>query len=173
MSNQSFILSILQAAPCTHRELWDAYQTIVPDASRIVFGLELQALAKAGTIHLVDGAWKMTEEPEEARSPVPDLSVPDQHTEDQPVRDQPETLRDLERAFSEWLAFGQEWMRQGEALMQQVPQVLAQAEKERADMQQDRERLKKAREAVLAAAMHLEEQEIPDGIQRSWGIPKT
>ena len=130
-------------------------------------GLELQALAKEGTIHLVDGVWKMVEEPEEARSPVPD-----QPTEDQPVRDQPETLRDLECAFSEWLAFGQEWMRQGEALMQQVPQVLAQAEKERADRQQDRERRKKAREAVLAAAMHLEEGEIPDGIKRAWGIQK-
>lgn len=173
VSNQSLILSILQAAPCAPRELWEAYQTALPEASRIAMGLELQALAKEGTIHLVDGVWKMIEEPEEARSPVPGSPVPDQHTEDQPVRDQPETLRDLERTFSEWLAFGQEWMRQGEALMQQVPQVLAQAEKERADMQQDRERLKKAREAVLAAAMHLEEGEIPDGIKRSWGIPKT
>lgn len=157
VSNQSLILSILQAAPCAPSELWEAYQTALPEASRIAMGLELQALAKEGTIHLVDGVWKMVEEPEEARSPVPD---------------QPETLRDLERAFSEWLAFGQEWMRQGEALMQQVPQVLAQAEAERADRQQDRERLKKVREAVLAAAMHLEEGEIPDGIKCACGIQK-
>lgn len=87
-----------------------------------------RCIQKEGTIHLVDGVWKMTEETR--------MSVPGQST-------------------------------------QQVPQVLAQAEAERADRQQDRERLKKAREAVLAAAMHLEEGEIPDGIKRSWGIQKT
>jgi hypothetical protein len=159
MDGTAIIRSILEAAPCTPSQLWEAYQTALPEASRIGMSFDLKTLAETGIIRLEEGAWKLNETVNGSEVSATGEKV---NT----------SLRDLERSFSEWLQFGKEWMEQGQELMHRASVVLEATEKERAHMQKDRDRLLKVRDAIHAASAHLELEDdpSPDGIKRTWAI---
>jgi hypothetical protein len=158
MDGMAVIRSMLAAEPCTPGQLWEAYQTAMPEASRIGMSFDLKALAERGAIHLREGVWIMSDPVTKGMdSPEPSLAS--------------SPLRDLEQSFAEWLQFGKEWIEQGQKMMQDVAATLAEVEKERANMQKDRDRLLKVRDALYAASVHLELEDEPlDGIKRTWAI---
>lgn len=160
MDGMAIIRAILAAEPCTPGQLWEAYQTAMPEASRIGMSFDLKALVDTGAIHLIDGVWKMNDSVIEGTDSLGAEPAPT-----------PGSLRDLEQSFAEWLQFGKEWMEQGQKMMQDVAATLAEVEKERANMQKDRDRLLKVRDALHAASVHLELDDDPlDGIKRTWAI---
>ena len=164
MSGTSVIRSILKAAPCTPGQLWEAYQTALPEASRISMSFDLKSLVEAGIIHLEGDVWKMSSDKPEVETEAFTMSG---EAAGKPVS----SLRNLEQSFSEWLQFGKEWMEQGHELMRDAAVVLEATEKERAHMQKDRDRLFKVRDAIYAASVHLELEDEPlDGLKRTWAI---
>ena len=105
MDSTTVIRSILAVAPCTPSQLWEPYQTALPEASRIGMSFDLKTLAETGAIHLTDGVWKVNDpviEGTDSLDAEPSLA--------------PSSLRDLEQSFAEWLRFGKEWIEQGQKL---------------------------------------------------------